>query len=102
MKRHSAWEKSSGNVFEDVGFSKSEADELQLRLSMMLLLCKYIEKKGFTQKEAAIALRVSQPRISNLKSGKVDLFSLNMLLAMLDRAGFRVYNRLEKVLLALV
>lgn len=101
MTRQKEWEKSSGNIFEDVGFSEGEAEELQLRSSMMLVLNKYIKNKGFTQEQAAVALRVSQPKISNLMSGKVDLFSINMLLAMLNRAGFHVYDRMEKMLLRL-
>ncbi len=61
----------------------------------MIVLNKYIQAKGFTQLEAAEKLGVSQPRISNLIHAKIDLFSTGMLLDMLERAGFRIYEKIE-------
>ena len=51
--------------------------------------------KGFTQKDAAKELHVSQPRISNLLHGKIDLFSVGMLLDMMERAGFQIYKKMQ-------
>ncbi len=48
-----------------------------------------------TQKYAAKRLGVTQPRISNLIHGKIDLFSIDRLLDMLERAGFSVYKKIE-------
>lgn len=86
---------SSGNVFEDVGFDNVEAKNLKFRSHLMTILVRYIQEKGFTQKEAAKQLQVSQPRISNLLHGKIDLFSIGMLLDMTERAGFQIYRRIE-------
>jgi len=90
--------KSSGNVFEDVGFNNLEAKELQFRSSLMLILNKYIQDNGLTQEKAAKLFKISQPRISNLMSGHVDLFSTRVLLSMLEVAGFKIYERIEEVL----
>ena len=48
-----------------------------------------IEEKGWTQKQAAKILGVTQPRISDLKRSKLDLFSLDSLVAMAGAAGIR-------------
>ena len=48
-----------------------------------------IEQKGWTQKEAAKIMGVTQPRISDLKRNKLDLFSIDSLVAMAGAAGIR-------------
>jgi predicted XRE-type DNA-binding protein len=49
-----------------------------------------IEDEGLTQGEAAQLLGVSQPRVSALVRGKIDLFSIDALVKMLSRVGLRV------------
>jgi predicted XRE-type DNA-binding protein len=43
-----------------------------------------------TQKRAAERLGVTQPRISDLMRGKINLFSLDTLITMLTQAGLKV------------
>ena len=40
---------------------------------------------------------VTQPRVSDLTRGKIDLFSIDTLMGMLARAGMRVELRLARV-----
>ena len=87
--------KSSGNVFKDVGFDDIEARNLKFRSHLMNILMRFIQQEGLTQKKAAERLGVSQPRISNLVHGKIDLFSAGMLLDMMERAGFPIYKKIE-------
>jgi len=87
--------KSSDNIFEDMGFDKTEAKNLKFRSHLMSVLMRYIQYEGLTQKEAAHRLGVAQPRVSNLMHGKIDLFSVGMLLDMMERAGFQIYKRIE-------
>lgn len=87
--------KSSGNIFKDIGFNEVEAKNLKFRSHLMSMLIRYIEYKGLTQKEAAKCLGVSQPRVSNLFHGKIYLFSVGMLLDMMERIGFSVYKKIE-------
>ena len=54
-----------------------------------IAILKRIEQKGWTQKEAAKIMGVTQPRISDLKRSKLDLFSMDSLIAMAGRAGIR-------------
>ncbi|MCK4608332.1 MAG: XRE family transcriptional regulator [Gammaproteobacteria bacterium] len=87
--------KSDNNIFADMGFEETEARELQFRSFLMIVIVKYVKAEGLTQKEAAQKLGVTQSRISNLKHGKIDLFSVSMLLVMLERAGFRIYENIQ-------
>jgi predicted XRE-type DNA-binding protein len=88
--------RSSGNVFRDLGFSQPEAAHLLIRSELMTRLRKVIEARGLKQAEAARMFRVSQPRVSALMKGRIDLFSVDTLIDMLDRAGFTVKFALTK------
>lgn len=81
---------SSGSVFVDIGFSEVEAFRLELRSRLMDCVLQVIQGRGLTQRHAAKVFGVTQPRISNLVQGRLDLFSLDMLVMMLARAGVRV------------
>lgn len=59
----------------------------ELRAKMMIAIRDMIESKGWSQKESAENLGVTQPRISNLVNGKLDKFSLDMLIGMLSKLG---------------
>jgi predicted XRE-type DNA-binding protein len=86
---------SSGNVFEDVGFEKQEAKKLQFKSYLMVSLIKYIKGRGLTQVEAAKRFSVTQSRMSNLMNHRIDLFSTEMLLDMMERVGFKIYEKIE-------
>jgi predicted XRE-type DNA-binding protein len=62
----------------------------------MLALKRHIEREGLTQAEAANVFGVTQPRISNLMRGKIELFGLDMLVNMLSTAGLRVKLQVKK------
>ena len=82
--------RSSGNVFRDLGFPAEEAENLRIRSELMARLSRVIEDEGLTQGEAAQLLGVTQPRVSALVRGKIDLFSIDTLVKMLSRVGVRV------------
>ena len=81
---------SSGNVFLDLGFSEEDAAHLELRSSLMFTIRKLMQDRNLTQIKAAQLFGVTQPRISDLVRGRVDLFSSDSLVDMLARAGIRV------------
>ncbi len=81
--------RSSGNVFRDLGFSPDEAEYLKVRAELMANLQKVITARGLKQAEAAELLGVTQPRISDLMRGRIDLFSIDTLIDMLARLGVR-------------
>ena len=82
--------RSGGNVFRDLGFPAEEAENLRIRSELMARLTRVIEDEGLTQAEAAQLLGVTQPRVSDLVRGKIDVFSIDTLVKMLSRAGVRV------------
>jgi predicted XRE-type DNA-binding protein len=82
--------RSSGNVFRDLGFAAGEAENLRLRSELMIRLRELIERRKLTQAAAARAFGVTQPRVSDLVRGRIDLFSIDALVKMLARAGVRV------------
>lgn len=82
--------RSTGNVFEDLGFPPEEAEHLRIRSALMATVRKVIEDQALTQVRAAALFGVSQPRVSDLMRGKIDLFSIDALIEMLARAGVRV------------
>jgi predicted XRE-type DNA-binding protein len=81
--------RSSGNAFRDLGFEREEAEHLKLRSALMIGIRKVIEARGLTQPAAAARFGVSQPRISDLVRGKLDLFRIDTLIDLLARAGVR-------------
>ncbi len=81
---------SSGDVFLDLGFGAEEAAHLELRSSLMFTIRKLMQKRNLTQVKAAQLFGVTQPRISDLVRGRIDLFSADSLVDMLARAGIRV------------
>ncbi len=85
--------RGSGNVFEDVGFPKAEAAHLLIRTDLMLRIERVLKERGLTQAKAAKLLKVSQPRISDLVRGRVDLFSIDALVEMLARLDISVTLR---------
>lgn len=74
---------TNGSVFDDLGFSESEAENLKIRAALMRAIEKYINEKKLTQRNAALLMRVSQPRISDLMRGKIEKFTIDMLVNML-------------------
>lgn len=81
---------STGNVFRDLGFRREEAEHLLVRADLMIQIQKLIASRGLKQKAAAKTLGVTQPRVSDLLRGRIDLFSTGTLIDMLARLGATV------------
>lgn len=81
---------STGNVFRDLGFSKDEAEHLLVRADLLIQVQKAIALRRLKQADAAKVLRVTQPRVSDLLRGCIDLFSTDALIDMLARLGVGV------------
>jgi predicted XRE-type DNA-binding protein len=82
--------RSSGNLFQDLGFPPTEAENLRIRSELIARLRKMIEAAGLTQAAAARLFGVTQPRVSDLVRGRIELFSIDTLVNMLAKAGIRV------------
>ncbi|MBI2267257.1 MAG: XRE family transcriptional regulator [Armatimonadetes bacterium] len=84
-----------GSAISSVTFRRA-AENLRVRAMLMAAVVKYIRQEEMTQAEAALKLGVSQPRISDLMRGKIDVFSVDTLIAMLARAGLKVKIQITK------
>jgi predicted XRE-type DNA-binding protein len=73
-----------------------EAASLKARAEVAAALIAEIERRELTQSRAAALFGVTQPRISDLKRGRLDLFSLDMLVEMAGRVGFQVGIKLSR------
>ena len=82
--------RSSGNIFRDLGFPKEAAEHLRVRADLLIQLQKVLTARGFKQAEAAKILGVTQPRVSDLIRGRIDLFSVDTLIDLLAKLGVRV------------
>ena len=82
--------RSSGNVFKDLGFPAKEAANLSIRSDLMILAAETLKDRKLTQVRAARLLGVSQPRVSDLVRGRIDLFSIDSLVEMLAKLGVSV------------
>jgi predicted XRE-type DNA-binding protein len=83
-------------VFKDLGFPATEAAHLLIRSDLMIQLTKTLKERRLTQVHAARLLGVSQPRVSDLVRGRIDLFSIDSLVEMLARLGVSVSLRIRR------
>jgi predicted XRE-type DNA-binding protein len=75
------------DIFRAIEDDPAVAENLRLRAQMMALLRDTIKARGLTQTAAAELFGVSQPRISDLTRGKIERFTIDVLVNMLARAG---------------
>ncbi len=90
-------QRSSGNVFQDLGFDTEEAENLRVRSELMMELSKLVKTRRLSQDKAAKLFGVTQPRVSDLMRGKIHRFSVDSLIEMLGRAGMRVEISTKRV-----
>ncbi len=83
-------------VWDALEDTQADAAKMRLRSDLMMTVADYIKSKGLNQKEAAKVFGVTQPRISDLIRGRIDLFAVDSLVGMLGTAGMRVELRISK------
>lgn len=85
------------SVFHDL-FPAEEAAELEMRAKLLSGINKWLHKSELTQIEAAKCLGVTRARVSEIKNGKINRFSLSMLVRLAERAALRPEIRFQKAL----
>ncbi|MDZ7670956.1 MAG: XRE family transcriptional regulator [Gammaproteobacteria bacterium] len=78
------------SVWDAIEETPADAENMKLRSALMVALKDHIRRRGWTQEEAAGRLGVTQPRVSDLTRGKIDLFGLDTLVNMAVAAGLHV------------
>ncbi|HSO82789.1 helix-turn-helix domain-containing protein [Thiocapsa sp.] len=78
------------SVWDALEDTPQEAENLRLRSALMMALKDHLTQAGLTQAQAAKQLGVTQPRVSDLLRGKIQLFSLDTLVNMAASAGLHI------------
>ncbi len=78
------------NVWDAIESDPIERERMKMLSQLMSTLQDHIRHAGWTQVEAAARLGVTQPRISDLMRGKIALFSIDAVVAMLIAVGVTV------------
>lgn len=81
------------SVWDAIEDTTEEAENMKLRSTLMIALKNHIERAGLSQAQAARLFGVTQPRVSDLMRGKINLFSLDALVNMALAAGLHIEMR---------
>lgn len=88
--------KTFASVWDAIEDTPAAAENMKLRSKLMMSLSDYIARAGLNQAQAAKLLGVTQPRVSDLVRGKIELFGLDTLVNMAVAAGLQVELRVKK------
>ena len=78
-------EKSSGNIFADIGFANDQ--EMLVKANLALKISEIITQRRLTQMEAALVLGMPQPKLSKLLRGQFNGVSEAKMLECLNKLG---------------
>lgn len=81
--------KRFASVWDAIEDSASEAASMKLRAEIAIQIIERMQARKLTQAKAAEMIGVTQPRISDLMRGRLNLFSLDALVDMADRVGLQ-------------
>lgn len=95
MNEHETVEKSSGNVFADLGF-EAPATELA-KAELAHASSQIIAAHGWTQEEAARRMAIDQPKVSAIVRGRLSGFSVDRLLRLLNQMNYTVDLTVRRV-----
>jgi predicted XRE-type DNA-binding protein len=83
-------EKRFASVWDAIEETPGKAENMKLRSSLMMALKTHLKRTGISQAQIAKRFGVTQPRVSDLLRGRIDLFGLDALVNMATIAGLRV------------
>lgn len=82
------------SVWDAIEDTPEEAENMKLRSVLMTALKTHLTRTKMSQVEAAKLFGVTQPRVSDLMRGKINLFGLDALVNMATAAGLHVEMRI--------
>lgn len=83
-------------VWEAIEDTPAEVDNMRLRSELMMALKAHITRTEMSQAQAAKLFGVTQPRVSDLMRGKINLFGIDALVNMAAAAGLHVEMRVRE------
>ncbi len=81
------------SVWDAIEDSPEGAENMKLRSVLMTALKNHLARTGMSQTQAAKIFGVTQPRVSDLIRGKINLFGLDALVNMATAAGLHIEIR---------
>ena len=84
------------SVWDAIEDSPGEAEAMKIRAQLLRRLQKKITDSCLSQAAAAKLLKITQPRVSDLMRGKINLFSLDCLIDMATVAGLEPHVTIKK------
>ena len=78
------------SVWDAIEDTPEEAENMKVRSQLMVQLKSHITKSGLNQGDAAKVFGITQPRVSDLMRGKINLFGIDALVNMAAKAGLHV------------
>ena len=89
-------EQRFASVWDAIEDTPQQAASMRARSTLMMELENIIKQRGMTQADAAALFGVTQPRVSDLMRGKINLFSLGCLIDMATVAGLEPHVTIKK------
>lgn len=84
------------SVWDAIEGQPAEAENMKLRSELMMALKQHIARMEISQAQAAKLFGITQPRVSDLMRGKINLFALDTLVNMATAAGLRIEMRVRE------
>ncbi|NVO06118.1 MAG: XRE family transcriptional regulator [Rhodoferax sp.] len=84
------------SVWDAIEDTPEQAENMKLRSALMAALGQHIGRTALSQAQAAKLFGVTQPRVSDLMRGKINLFALDALVNMATAAGLHVEMRITE------
>lgn len=82
-------ERSSGNLFEDMG--APDAENMKVRAELIVEIRRLMDENGWTQTEAAKEFGISRTRLNDILRGRLEKVTIDRLVTMLAAAGHHVH-----------
>lgn len=74
------------SVFQDL-YEPEVAFVMEQKSKLLMELEAWLNESGLTQKQAAERLGIDQPRVSDIKNGKIARFTLDKMMELAARVG---------------
>lgn len=81
------------SVWDAIEDTPEEAENMKLRCVLLTALKSHLARTAMSQAQAAKLFGVTQPRVSDLMRGKINLFRLDALVNMATAAGLHIEMR---------
>ena len=90
------WVKSSGNIFEDLGFDSAEAEVLKVKAQLKMELEKELNRRKLSQTAAAKLAGVDRPMLNKVMRGKLTGVTIDKMVQMHSRLGKSVDVKVKR------